>query len=158
MCTAYMLMIKRSSESGSDSSVGRRIGSDAVGLGFESQTGRVRGKSIISLPRDKHPAIKGLRPPEHHAGQFQPDQKDSSESEMNALWFSPMARALKWRRRLFKRNAETGGITLKAGKMVRVCMSSLNCFRAYKQENGQENKRACRILWIVISILKFKIK
>ena len=85
VCTAYMLMIKRSSESGSDSSVGRRIGSDAVGLGFESQTGRVRGKSIISLPRDKHPAIKGLRPPEHHAGQFQPDQKDSSESEMNAL-------------------------------------------------------------------------
>ena len=50
------------------SSVGKRIGSDAGGLGFESQTGRVRGKSIPSLWRDKHPAIKGPRPPEHHAG------------------------------------------------------------------------------------------
>ena len=58
-----------------------RIGSDAGGLGFEFQTGRVRGKSIASLWRDKHPAIKGLEPPEHHAGQFHPDQKYSSESK-----------------------------------------------------------------------------
>ena len=42
--------------------------SDAGGLGFESQTGLVMGKSIPSLWRDKHPAVKGLRPPEHHAG------------------------------------------------------------------------------------------
>ena len=28
---------------------------------------RVKGKSIPSLWRDKHPAIKGLRPPEHYA-------------------------------------------------------------------------------------------
>ena len=30
--------------------------------------GRVTGKSTASLWRDKHPAIKSLRPPEHHAG------------------------------------------------------------------------------------------
>ena len=35
---------------------------------FESQTWRVTGKSIPNLWRDKHPAIKGLRPPEHHTG------------------------------------------------------------------------------------------
>ena len=29
----------------------------------------------------KHPAIKGLRPPEHHAGKLHPDQRDSSESK-----------------------------------------------------------------------------
>ena len=40
--------------------------SDAGGLRFESQAGRVTGTSIPSLWRDKHPAIKGLRPPEHH--------------------------------------------------------------------------------------------
>ena len=49
--------------------------SDAGGLRFESQAGRVTGKSIPSLWRDKHPAIKGLRPPEHHAGKFHPDHK-----------------------------------------------------------------------------------
>ena len=38
----------------------------AGGLG--SQTGRVTGKSVPSLWRDERPAIKGLRPPEHHAG------------------------------------------------------------------------------------------
>ena len=31
-------------------------------------TGRVTGKSIPSLWTDNRPAIKGLRPPEHHAG------------------------------------------------------------------------------------------
>ena len=54
-------------------SVGRRVGSDAGGLRFESQTGRVRGKATPSLWRDSHLAIKGLQPPEHHAGQFHPD-------------------------------------------------------------------------------------
>ena len=54
---------------------------DAGGLRFESQAGRVTGKSIPSLWRETHPAIKGLRPPEHHVGQFHPDQKDSSESK-----------------------------------------------------------------------------
>ena len=49
--------------------------SDAGGLGFESQTGRVTGKSTPSLWRDKH----GLRPPERLAGQFHPDGKYSSE-------------------------------------------------------------------------------
>ena len=66
------------------------------GLGFESQTGQVTGKSthapalrnhlitsqqlavrrtckrtanqFPSLWRDRHPAVKGLRPPERHAG------------------------------------------------------------------------------------------
>ena len=47
--------------SGTYSPAGRRIASDAGGLGFESQTGRVRGKSTPSLWRNKHPAIKGLR-------------------------------------------------------------------------------------------------
>ena len=42
--------------------------SDAGGPMFESQAGRVTGKSIPSLWRDRHPAIKDLRPPEHHAG------------------------------------------------------------------------------------------
>ena len=41
------------------------------------------GKAIPSLWRDRHPAITGLRPPEHHARQFHPDQKDSSESNRN---------------------------------------------------------------------------
>ena len=42
--------------------------SDAGGPRFESQTGRVTGKSIPSLWRDRHPATKGLRPPEHDSG------------------------------------------------------------------------------------------
>ena len=37
-------------------------------VGLESRTGRVTGKSTPSLWRDKRPAIKGLGPPEHHAG------------------------------------------------------------------------------------------
>ena len=55
--------------------------SDAGGPRFESHAGRVTGKPTPSLWRDKHPAIKGLRPPEHHAGKFRQDQKDSSESK-----------------------------------------------------------------------------
>ena len=42
--------------------------SAAGGPRFESQTGRVMGKPLPSLWRDKHPAIKGLQPPEQHAG------------------------------------------------------------------------------------------
>ena len=42
-------------------------GSDAGGLRLESPTGWVTGKSIPSLWREKHPAIKG-RPQEHYAG------------------------------------------------------------------------------------------
>ena len=38
---------------------------DAGGLRFESQAGRVTGEPTPSLQRDTHPAIKGLRPPEH---------------------------------------------------------------------------------------------
>ena len=49
--------------------------SDAGGPRFESHAGRVTGKPTPSLWRDKHPAIKGLRPPEHHAGKFRQDQK-----------------------------------------------------------------------------------
>ena len=49
-------------DSCTDSSVDDRL-SDAGGPRFESQTGRVTGKSIPSLWRDRHPAIKGLRPP-----------------------------------------------------------------------------------------------
>ena len=36
---------------------------------------------ILSLWRDKHPAIKGLRPPEHHAGQFHADHKKTPPSK-----------------------------------------------------------------------------
>ena len=53
--------------------------SDAEGLGFESQNGRVTGKSTPSLWRNEHPAVKGLRPPEHHAGQFHSDKKEFYE-------------------------------------------------------------------------------
>ena len=55
--------------------------SDAGGLRFESQAGRVTGKAIPSLWREKHPAIKGLRPPEHHAGKFHPDHKKTPASQ-----------------------------------------------------------------------------
>ena len=48
---------------------------DAGGLRFESLAGRVTGKSTPSIWRDKHPAIKGLQPPEHQAGKFHPDHK-----------------------------------------------------------------------------------
>ena len=65
--------------SGSSSSIGRRIGSDAGGLGFEFQTGRSTGKSTPSLWRDMHPAIKGLRPPEHHEGKSHPEHNETSE-------------------------------------------------------------------------------
>ena len=49
--------------------------SDVGGPRFESQTGRLTGKQTPSLWRDKRPAVKGLRPPEHHAGQFHLDLK-----------------------------------------------------------------------------------
>ena len=71
--------------SGPYSPVVRRVDSDARGPGFEPQTGRVNGKFIPSLWRDKRPAIKCLRTPEHHAGEFRPDQKDSSESKKTKL-------------------------------------------------------------------------
>ena len=58
--------------------------SDAGGLGFESQTGWVTGKFTPSLWRDQHPAIKGLRPPEHHAGQFHPDQETARSQASKA--------------------------------------------------------------------------
>ena len=48
--------------------------SDAEGPRFESQAGRCMGKSTPSLWRHRRPAIKGLRPPEHHSGQFHPDK------------------------------------------------------------------------------------
>ena len=63
------------------SSVGKVRLSDVGGPRLDSQTGRVRGKSIPSPWRDKHPASKGPRPPEHHVGQLLSDQKDSSESQ-----------------------------------------------------------------------------
>ena len=51
--------------------------SDAGGLGFESRTPRVTGKSIPKPWRDKHPAVN----PVHRAGAFHPDRKDSLESQ-----------------------------------------------------------------------------
>ena len=57
--------------------------SDAGGLGFESQAGRVLGRPIPSLWGDRHPAIKGLQPPEHHAGQFHPDHEKYPPSQSN---------------------------------------------------------------------------
>ena len=68
-----------------DSLVVKDPTSDAGGPRFESHAGRVTGKPTPSLWRDKHPAIKGLRPPEHHAGKFRQDQKDSSESKKKML-------------------------------------------------------------------------
>ena len=47
--------------------------------GSSPRLGGLRVSQLQSLWRDKHPAIKGLRPPEHHAGQFRQDQEDSSE-------------------------------------------------------------------------------
>ena len=41
----------------------------------------LRVSQLRSLWRDDHPAIKGLRPPEHHAGKFRQDHNDSSESK-----------------------------------------------------------------------------
>jgi len=58
--------------------------SDAGGPRFESQTGWVTGRPTPSLGRGKHPGMKGLRPPEHHAGQFNPDQQ-TFESQENGL-------------------------------------------------------------------------
>ena len=58
--------------------------SDAGGLGFESQTGRVTGRCISSLRGDEHPAIKGLLPPEHHARHSIRTKQDSSESKTTA--------------------------------------------------------------------------
>ena len=55
--------------------------SDAGGPSFECQAGRVTGKSTPGLWRNRHPAIKGLWPPEHHAGQFLPAKKDSADSK-----------------------------------------------------------------------------
>ena len=54
-----------------------------------SQAGRVTDKSIPSLWRDKHPAIKGLQPPDHHAGKFHPDHKKTppSNKEKTSLEF-----------------------------------------------------------------------
>ena len=62
--------------------------SDAGGPRFESRAGRVTGKPTPSLWRDKHPAIKGLRPPEHHAGKFRQDQKDSAESKNDKIRYT----------------------------------------------------------------------
>ena len=64
--------------------------SDAGGLRFESQAGRVTGKSIPSLWRDQHPAIKSLRPAEHHVDQFHPDREDSPESTKTTSWTRPL--------------------------------------------------------------------
>ena len=44
--------------------------SDAGCLKFESQLGRVTGKTFPRLWGDECPAIKGLRLPERHAGHF----------------------------------------------------------------------------------------
>ena len=55
--------------------------SDARGLRFESQAGRVTGKSIPGLLGEKRPAIKGLRPPEHLAGKFHPDHQKIPPSQ-----------------------------------------------------------------------------
>ena len=45
-----------------------RIGSQMQEVRGSNPTGRVTGKSTASLWRNKHPAMKGLWPPEHHAG------------------------------------------------------------------------------------------
>ena len=80
-------------QSCTDSSVVRDPISDAGGPRFESHAGRVTGKPTPSLWRDKHPAIKGLRPPEHHAGKFRQDQKTPPSQTKNAC--VPEARAIR---------------------------------------------------------------
>ena len=57
--------------------------------GSDPRLAGFRGKSIPSLWRDRRPPIKGLWPPEHHAGQFHPDQKDSSESKTTTKMIEP---------------------------------------------------------------------
>ena len=52
-------------------------------------TQRLRIRSQMQGPspwRGKHPALKGLRPPEHHARQkYHPDQKDPLEASEKLL-------------------------------------------------------------------------
>ena len=67
-----VIVIAGPSFSCTDSLVVKDPISDAGGPRFESHAGRVTGKPAPSLWRDKHPAIKGLRPPESRAGQFHP--------------------------------------------------------------------------------------
>ena len=64
-----------------DSAVGLRIGFRMQEVsGSNLRPGGVRGWFPPSLWRDTHPAIRGLRPPEHPRREFHPDQKDYSES------------------------------------------------------------------------------
>ena len=44
-------------------------------VALDKQCRPILVSQLQSLWRDKHPAIKGLRPPEHHAGKFRQDQK-----------------------------------------------------------------------------------
>ena len=67
-----------------NSSVAKDRLSDAGGPRFDSQTGPVTGKPIPSLWGDKHPAIKGLWPPEHHVGKFHPDHKKTPPSQIKS--------------------------------------------------------------------------
>ena len=50
-----------------------------------SQTERVKGESTPNIRRDMHPAIKGLRPPEHHAGHSIRTKQISTESKQQIL-------------------------------------------------------------------------
>ena len=64
--------------------------------GSSPRLGVLRVSQLQSLWRDKHPAIKGLRPPEHHAGKFRQDQKDSSESNKKQkvrMWLAKLEEA-----------------------------------------------------------------
>ena len=78
-------MTTLASDSCTHSSVAKVRLSDAGGPRFESQAGWVTGKSTPSPWRDKHPAIKGLRPPEQHAGQLHPDHKKTLSQNNNWL-------------------------------------------------------------------------
>ena len=63
---------------------------DAGGPRFESQAGRVTGESAQKLWRDKHPAIKGLQPPEHLAGRFHADQKTCPSQTTTHFFGDPL--------------------------------------------------------------------
>ena len=64
--------------------------------GSSPTLGGLRVSQLQSLWRDKHPAIKGLRPPEHHAGKFRQDQKTPSQKNKTNIMESLVAPIAQW--------------------------------------------------------------
>jgi len=67
-----------------------------MSIGIDLSSFDIKKRSCLGCPgkgdlqsrlwRDKHPPIKGLRPPEHHAGRFHADQQDPSETEADIIY------------------------------------------------------------------------